>query len=161
LAGYSATITDQVHRLLDNDKLAELLLKKYPVTHDIKTDRALYIYVVDMKNQFLRQSSPLSKVVYDDKIDVLHQALGLHSFVSRVQGNNLKSKNEIRIGSIFKNGPLEFLRMIVVHELAHLREKQHNKAFYKLCGHMAPDYQQLEFDMRLYLTYLDLVGKLY
>ena len=23
-----------------------------------------------------------------------------------------------------------FLRMIVVHELAHLREKQHNKAFY-------------------------------
>ena len=116
-----------MNRLLDNDKLAELLLKKYPVTHDIKTDKALYIYVVNMKNQFLRQSSPLSKVVYDDKIDVLHQALGLHSFVSRVQGNNLKSKNEIRIGSIFKNGPLEFLRMIVVHELAHLREKQHNK----------------------------------
>jgi UTP pyrophosphatase len=161
LAGYPATVTDQVHRLLDNDKLAELLLKKYPVTHDIKTDKALYIYVVDMKNQFLRQSSPLSKVVYDDKIDVLHQALGLHSFVSRVQGNNLKSKNEIRIGSIFKNGPLEFLRMIVVHELAHLREKQHNKAFYKLCTHMSPDYHQLEFDMRLYLTYLDLVGKLY
>ena len=114
LTGYSATVTDQVHRLLDNDNLAELLLKKYPVTHDIKTDKALYIYVVNMKNQFLRQSSPLSKVVYDDKIDVLHQALGLHSFVSRVQGNNLKSKNEIRIGSIFKNGPLDFLRMIVV-----------------------------------------------
>ena len=150
-----------MHRLLDNDKLAELLLKKYPVTHDVKTDKALYIYVVELKNQFLRQSSPLSKVVYDDKIDVLHQALGLHSFVSRVQGNNLKSKNEIRIGSIFKNGPLEFLRMIVVHELAHLREKQHNKAFYKLCTHMSPDYHQLEFDMRLYLTYLDLVGKLY
>ena len=161
LASYSATVTDQVYRLLDNDKLAELLLKKYPVTHDIKTDKALYIYVVNMKNQFLRQSSSLSKVVYDDKIDVLHQALGLHSFVSRVQGNNLKSKNEIRIGSIFKNGPLEFLRMIVVHELAHLREKQHNKAFYKLCGHMVRDYHQLEFDMRLYLTYLDLVGKLY
>jgi predicted metal-dependent hydrolase len=71
-----------VNRLLDNDKLAELLLKKYPVTHDIKTDKALYIYVVNMKNQFLRQSSSLSKVVYDDKIDVLHQALRLHSFVS-------------------------------------------------------------------------------
>jgi predicted metal-dependent hydrolase len=161
LAGYSTTITDQVHRLIDNDKLAEVLLKKYPVSHDIKTDKALYAYVVDLKNQFLRQSSPLSKVVYDDKIDVLHQALGLHSFVSRVQGNNLKSKNEIRIGSIFKNGSLEFLRMIAVHELAHLREKQHNKAFYKLCEYMAPNYHQLEFDMRLYLTYLDLVGKLY
>ena len=161
LAGYPATITDQIHNLIDNDKLADVLLKKYPVSHDVRTDKALYSYVVDMKNQFLRQSGPLSKVVYDDKIDVIHQALGLHSFVSRVQGNNLKSKNEIRIGSVFKKAPLECLKMIVVHELAHLREKQHNKAFYKLCEHMEPEYHQLEFDMRLYLTYLDRVGKLY
>lgn len=161
LAGYPATVTDQVHRLIDNDKLAAILLKKYPMAHDIKTDKALYAYVVDLKNQFLRQSAPLSKVVYDDKIDVLHQALGLHSFVSRVQGNKLKSKNEIRIGTIFKTVPLEFLRMIAVHELAHLREKQHNKAFYKLCEHMEADYHQLEFDLRLYLTYVDIAGKLY
>jgi len=161
LAGYPDTVKDQVHRLISTDKLAELLLKKYPASHDIRTDKALYAYTVDLKNQFLRQSGPLSKVVYDDKIDVVHQAMGLHSFISRVQGGNLKSKNEIRIGSIFKRAPLEFLRMIVVHELAHLREKQHNKAFYKLCEYMEPAYHQLEFDMRLYLTYLDLGGKLY
>ena len=153
LAGYSASVTDQVRKLIDDDKLAEVLLKKYPAIHNIRTDKALYAYVLDMKNQFLRQSGPLSKVVYDDKIDVLHQALGLHTFVSRVQGGNLKAKNEIRIGSIFKTAPLEFLRMIVVHELAHLREKQHNKAFYKLCEYMESGYHQLEFDMRLYLIY--------
>lgn len=161
LAGYSTTVTDQVYKLIDSDKLAEVLLKKYPVSHTIKTDKALYGYVIDIKNQYLRQSNPLSKVVYDDKIDVIHQALGLHSFVSRVQGGNLKAKNEIRIGSVFKSAAPEFLRMIVVHELAHLREKEHNKAFYKLCEYMEPNYHQLEFDMRLYLTYLDLVGKLY
>jgi predicted metal-dependent hydrolase len=161
LVGYSTTVTDQVNRLIENDELAGVLLKKYPVTHDIRTDKALYAYVMDMKNQFLRQSNPLSKVVYDDKIDVVHQALGLHSFVSRIQGNNLKSKNEIRIGAIFKNAPVEFLRMIAVHELAHLREKEHNKAFYKLCQYMEPNYHQLEFDMRLYLTCLELSGKLY
>lgn len=155
LAGYSETVTDQVQKLIDSDKLSEVLLKKYPAIHDIRTDKALYVYALEIKNQFLRQSNPLSKVVYDDKIDVLHQALGLHSFVSRVQGGNLKSKNEIRIGSVFKKAPLEFLRMIVVHELAHLREKQHNKAFYNLCIYMEPDYHQLEFDMRLYLTHLD------
>jgi len=75
LADYSATVTDQVHKLIDNDKLAEVLLKKYPATHHIRTDKALYAYTVDIKNQFLRQSNPLSKVVFDDKIDVLHQAL--------------------------------------------------------------------------------------
>jgi predicted metal-dependent hydrolase len=78
-----------------------------------------------------------------------------------VQGNNLKSKNEIRIGAVFKKCPQELLQMIVVHELAHLKEKDHNKAFYRLCVYMEPDYFQLEFDMRLYLTYLDIAGKLY
>jgi UTP pyrophosphatase len=65
-------------------------------------------------NQFLRQSNPLGKVVYDDKIKVLHQALELHSFVYRVQGGNLKANNEIRIGLIFKMAPLEFLRMLLM-----------------------------------------------
>jgi hypothetical protein len=116
---------------------------------------------VELKNQFLRQSNPLSKVVYDDKLDVLHQALGLHTFISRVQGGNLKAKHEIRVGAVFKTAPLEFLRMIVVHELAHLREKEHNKAFYKLCEYMEPDYHQLEFDMRLYLTCLELGERVY
>ena len=161
LSGYSAIVKGQVHALISNNKLAEVLLKKYPEAHQIRTDKALYVYVMGLKNQYLKKSTPLSKVVYDDKIDVLHQALGLHTVVSRVQGNNLKSKNEIRVGAVFKKAPLEFLRMIVVHELAHLREKQHNKAFYKLCEHMEPEYHQLEFDLRLYLTHLDLVGKLY
>ncbi|WP_347987276.1 YgjP-like metallopeptidase domain-containing protein [Methylomonas sp. AM2-LC] len=161
LAGYSSNNNEQVLRLIDSGKLGQVLLTKYPVCHEIKTDNALYGYIVALKNQFLRQSGPLSKVVYDDKIDVLHQALGLHSVVSRVQGGKLKSKIEIRIGTVFKTAPAEFLRMISVHEVAHLREKQHNKAFYKLCEYMEPNYHQLEFDMRLYLTYLSLHGNLY
>lgn len=161
LAGYPATLTDQIQHMIDHEKLGDMLLKKYPASHEIKTDKALYTYVMALKNQYLRQSSPISKIVYDDKIDILHQALGLHSIVSRVQGGNLKAKNEIRIGSVFKTAPLEFLSMIAVHELAHLREKQHNKAFYKLCEYMQPNYHQLELDTRIYMTYLDCVGPLY
>lgn len=161
LAGYSAPVRDQVEQLIKNKQLGELLTSKYPYSHNIVSNKALYVYGMEIKRQFLRKSDPLSKIIYDDKIDVLHQALGLHSQVSRVQGNHTKSKNEIRIASIFKKAPIEFLRMIVVHELAHLKEKQHNKAFYKLCVYMEPDYHPLEFDMRLYLTYLDQVGTLY
>ena len=51
--------------------------------------------------------------------------------------------------------------MIVVHELAHLKEKEHNKAFYQLCRHMQPNYHQLEFDVRVYLTHLEDVGPVY
>lgn len=162
LAAYPASTLVQVQKLIADNRLAEVLLKKYPENqHDIRTDKALYNYAMALKNQYLRQSDPISKIIYDDKIDLVHQALGLHSFVSRIQGQQLKSKNEIRIGSVFKNTPIEFLRMIVVHELAHLKEKQHNKAFYKLCVHMEANYHQLEFDLRLYLTCLELSGNIY
>lgn len=156
LAGYSPGVVEKIQALINNGQLAAYLRKKYPQCHQIKTDKALYEFVLTIKNRYLRQSPPLSKVIYDDKLDVLHQALGLHSFVSRVQGGNLKAKNEIRIGGVFRVAPIEFLQMIVAHELAHLREKEHNKAFYQLCLHIEPDYHQLEFDMRLYLTCLDL-----
>jgi len=161
LIGYSENVTNQVRLLISKDKLGETLLKKYPAPHSIRTDKALYAYTVDMKNALLKQSQPLSKVIYDDKIKDLHHALGLHTFISRVQGGKHKAKNEIRVASLFKNVPLEFLRMIVVHELAHLKEKDHNKAFYKLCEHMEPSYHQFELDMRLYLTHVDLFGRLY
>ena len=98
---------------------------------------------------------------YDSKIQVLKHALGLHTAISRVQGSKLKAKAEIRVATVFKNAPEAFLRMIVVHELSHLREKEHNKAFYNLCCHMEPAYHQLEFDTRMYLTHLELVGALY
>jgi len=161
LAGYSDQVTAQVRQLITDQRLGQVLLKRYPVAHEIKTDRALYDFTVDLKNQYLRKAPPLSKVVFDGKINVIHHALGLHSFISRVQGGKLKAKSEIRIAAVFKTAPLEYLRMIVVHELAHLKEKDHNKAFYNLCEHMEPAYHQLEFDLRLYLTHLELIGELY
>ncbi|MEH6579275.1 MAG: YgjP-like metallopeptidase domain-containing protein [Amphritea sp.] len=147
--------------MLAEGRVADYLLQKYPCAHQIATSRALYDYTLEIKNQFLRKSAPLNKVIYDDKIDVIHNALGLHTHISRVQGSKLKAKKEIRIGAVFKKAPVAFLRMIVVHELAHIREKDHNKAFYSLCRHMEPDYHQLEFDLRIYLTLLDRQGPLY
>lgn len=161
LQGYPEHITDQVRQVITDNKLKALLLKKYPKPHEITTDKALYQYVMAIKNGFMQQSLPLSKVLFDSKIKMHNQALGIHKIISRVQGGKLKSKNEIRIASTFKKAPAPLLRMIVVHELAHIKEKGHDKPFYKLCVHMEPEYHQLEFDMRLYLTQLDLGGALY
>lgn len=155
LNGYGPDIQQQVQQLLDAGNLPKVLLKRYSAVHDIRTDKALYDYTLTIKNRFLRQSSPLSKVIFDDKISVSHHALGLHSYVARVQGNKIKAKHEIRISSRLKRVPEPLLRMVVVHELAHLKEKDHNKAFYQLCRHMEPDYHQLEFELRLLLICID------
>jgi predicted metal-dependent hydrolase len=156
LSGYPDHLVDQVRRLIDAGKLAEVLAERYPQAHEVRTDKALYDYVMEFKQRYMRSSDPINKVAYDNKIKVIQHALGTHTAVSRIQGGKLKAKREIRVASLFKEAPSEFLRMIVVHELAHLKEKAHDKAFYQLCQHMEPSYHQYEFDLRLYLTAQDL-----
>ncbi len=157
LSGYSADVRQQVQRLIDNNQLGPWLEQRYPPQdgHSIQTDAALYDYTQRLKQQHMRSSSPISKVYYDTRMHVIDNALGQHQFVSRVQGSKLKRKNAIKVSALFKTLPEPLLRMVVVHELAHLREKDHNKAFYQLCRHMEPDYHQLELDLRLFLTLRD------
>lgn len=159
LAGYPAAPVAQVRQLIEQDRLAGVLRQKYPAAHDVRTDKALYDYVLELKNAYLRNAGQLSKVAFDSKLHDIRNALGTHTSISRVQGSNLRMKREIRVAALFREMPPEFLRMIVVHELAHMKEREHNKAFYKLCMHMEPAYPQLEFDLRAYLTYLDAAGK--
>ncbi len=122
----------------------------------MRTDRALYDYTSALKAQYLRSAPPLAKAIWDDRLRDVRQALGTHTTAARVQGGRIKAKREIRIASVFKQAPAPFLRMIVVHELAHLKEREHDRAFYALCRHMEPDYPQLEFDTRVWLTALEL-----
>ena len=161
LQGYDTKLQSQIEMLIEQDKLGEYLLSRYKETHSYTSDKSLYSYVMELKNEYMKSAAPIAKVMYDTKIRDVRAALGTHTFVSRVQGGKLKAKNEIRISHIFKNVPEAFLRMIVTHELAHLKVKDHNKAFYKLCTHIEADYHQLEFDLRVYLTYRDEFGKLY
>jgi predicted metal-dependent hydrolase len=158
LNGYSGDLKAQIQQMLEDEKTGPWLKKRYPNAHDLSGAKPLYEYAMALKNDAMRSASPISKVVYDDKIHVINNALGLHSYVSRVQGSKLKAKNEIRISSLFRKVPEAFLRMILVHELAHLKEKDHNKAFYKLCTYMEPDYHQLEFEVRVYLCHKERFG---
>ncbi|MET3442575.1 putative metal-dependent hydrolase [Variovorax paradoxus] len=160
LAGYPPTLLAQVQQLVATEGLAPLLRSRYPGSmHEMQTDRALYEYVSELKSDFMRKAPPLSKVAFDSKLHVIRNALGTHTTVSRVQGSKLKTKREIRVATLFKEVPLEWLRMIVVHELAHMKERDHDKSFYALCEHMEPSYHRLEFDVRLYLTHLDSSGE--
>ena len=159
LAGYHDTLIEQVQRLIDDNRMADVLLGRYPRAHVVRTDKALFDYVQQLKTEYLRNAAQLSLVAYDNKLHVIRQALGTHTTVSRVQGTKLKAKREIRISTLFRDMPPEFLRMIVVHELAHMKEREHGKAFYQLCAHMEPAYHQREFDLRAYLYYLESTGR--
>ena len=148
---YSQALQDQISQLQAEGKLGDYIKSRYPTAHTIQTSKALYNYCNEIKQAYMRNVSALARVAYDSRLTMQHHAFGLNTAISRVQGGKLKAKKEIRIADTFKELPEDFLRMIVVHELAHLKERDHNKAFYKLCEHMEPDYHQLEFDMRLFM----------
>jgi UTP pyrophosphatase len=159
LQGYPAALLAEVQALIADGSLARTVAQRHSQAHAVRTERALYDYVSELKSRHMKSAPPLAKVAYDPKLNVLKNVLGTHSVVSRVQGVQLKAKREIRIAALFKDAPADFLRTIVVHELAHLKEREHGKAFYALCQHMEPDYHQLEFDLRLWLTAQELPAK--
>lgn len=154
LAGYPAPLRGQVQQLIAAGSFGDWLLRRHPDLHPVRTDRALYSYVDGIKNDYLRNAGPLSKVAYDGKLQTVRNALGTHTRIARVQGSKLKTRREIHVATLFREAPPAFLRMIVVHELAHLKESEHDKAFYQLCCHMEADYHQLEFEVRAYLCHL-------
>ena len=153
LQHYSISLQDKIRQLQSQNMLGDYIAQRYPESHQIQTDKALYTYSNELKQTFLRNAPLLDKVHYDNRLTIDHHALGLNTAISRVQGGKLKAKKEIRISSFFKETPADFLKMIVVHELAHLKERNHDKAFYQLCQHMEPNYHQLEFDCRVYLLW--------
>ena len=157
LAGYPEDLQRQVREAIAEDRLAPMLRSRYPGTHTVRDDGALYDYTLALKNRFLRKAEPPARVRFDSRLQLTANALGINGKLPRLQGSKLKWKREIRVASLFKEAPPEFLRMIVVHELAHLKEREHDRAFYQLCSHMEPAYHQLEFDLRLYLTQRELL----
>ena len=159
--GHSEQTLSQIQQLIDTGRLKPYLLKKYPAVHEVTSDKLLYKYTNEIKQHYMKKVPQLSKVIYEKQKDLVENVLGNHTFVSRNHGGKLKSKHEIRISLTLKNAPEEMLEMLVVHELAHFKEKDHNKAFYKLCVHMQEDYHQVEFDLRLYLLLIDLGESLY
>ena len=153
LEGYSPAVQARVRELLVQEQLGPYLASRYAEAHAVRNDKALFQAALELKDRFLKTAPPLSKVLYDTRLQLLSHALGTLTSVSRVQGSRLKASREIRVASVFRDAPAAFLKMILVHELAHLKEREHTKAFYQLCAHMEPDYHQLEFDLRLYLTH--------
>ena len=159
LQAYSPSLQQQVAGLLQSGKLGDWLLARHPDAHQMRSDTALHAYITGLKAEHMRNAAPLAKVVYDSKLQLVYQALGIHMRSGKNHGGKTQSRHEIRIGSLFKHAPEPFLRMIAVHELAHLRESDHNKAFYQLCEYMAPAYHQLDLATRLYLPWLGRGGR--
>lgn len=150
--GYPEDIQSQVASLIEKNKLTQYFKNKYPNSHTIKSEKALFQYATMLKQQFLKNAPQLNSVKYEKKKDLVLNALGTHTFKRHAHGKKLKAQHHIAIADNLKNAPEALLKVLIVHELAHFKEKDHNKSFYQLCCHMEPEYFQLELDLRLFMV---------
>lgn len=153
--GYPEHIITQVTQLIENGQLRDYFAKKYPAAHQIRSEKLLYQYTDTLKSRFLKNTPRLTSVKFKKQKDLVKNALGTHTFKRTAHGKKLKANHEIAIAEQLKYAPEPLLKALVVHELAHFKEKDHNKSFYNLCCHMEPQYHQLELDMRLFLVLVE------
>ena len=159
--GYSEPVRKQIEQLIKSGKLAHYFLKKYPEIHPYQSEKQLFQYANTLKNSYLKNAPKLSSVRYEQQKNMVFNALGTHTFKRQQHGKKLKAQHHIAIARQLKTAPESILRALVVHELAHFKEKDHNRNFYNLCCHMEPDYFQLELDLRLFIVMLEIMDNPY
>ena len=78
LQSYPASLQQQAGSLVQSGKLGQWLLQRHPQPHQMRSDKALHAYVMGLKGEHMRNSAALAKVVYDSKLQLVYQALGIH-----------------------------------------------------------------------------------
>ncbi|MFZ2159356.1 MAG: hypothetical protein WAV72_24990, partial [Bradyrhizobium sp.] len=58
LQGYPPELLVQVQDLIKAGRLAEMLARRHPEAHDMRTERALYNYVNDLKSSRMKSAPP-------------------------------------------------------------------------------------------------------
>jgi len=155
IAGYPPDLVAAAEELVRSGRALAAIAERYPERHRVRSNKELGAYVQEPKARHLKGTPGLRSVAFDKRLRSAHKALGLHTTKRRVHGARLRTTRELRVASVLREAPAAFLRAIVVHELAHQKHADHDRDFYRLCCHMEPEYHQLEFDLRVWLSALD------
>ena len=67
---------------------------------------------------------------------------GLKITTARKRYGSCSAKNSLCFSCFLMNCPEEAIDLVVVHELCHIREKNHGKEFYTLLEQFLPDYKE-------------------
>ena len=67
---------------------------------------------------------------------------GLKITTARKRYGSCSGKNSLCFSCFLMDCPEEAIDLVVVHELCHIREKNHGPRFYALLGQYLPDYKE-------------------
>ncbi len=68
------------------------------------------------------------------------------------QWGSCSGKNVLSFNTMMMKLPHDVIQYIIVHELAHIKLKHHQKAFWQLVEHYVPDYRAQVAELKNYMT---------
>lgn len=88
-----------------------------------------------------------AREVLPPKVDYYSRLLGLYPAgvritAARTRYGSCSGKNRLCFSCFLMNAPEAAIDLVVVHELCHIREKNHGPRFYALLGQYLPDYRE-------------------
>jgi predicted metal-dependent hydrolase len=90
---------------------------------------------------------------------VEHYAEHMQLFPERItfrktkrQWGSCSTHNRISLNTMLAKVPIELAEYVIVHELAHIRYKHHQKAFWELVESILPDYVRRRKELKRYVT---------
>ena len=68
------------------------------------------------------------------------------------QWGSCSGKNVLSFNTMMMKLPHDVIQYIIVHELAHIKHKHHQKAFWQMVEHYLPDYRKQVAELKNYMT---------
>ena len=68
------------------------------------------------------------------------------------QWGSCSATNNISLNTMLAKLPIDVVKYVIVHELAHIRHKNHQKEFWALVKRYMPNYKQLQNELKTYTT---------
>jgi len=79
---------------------------------------------------------------YSEEMDLYPNRISFRK--NRSRWGSCSSRNNLTFNTMLIQTPPPFIEYVVVHELAHIRHKNHSRAFWSLVHDILPDYKQRE-----------------
>ena len=158
-------------KALDFSKESELFFmgEKYPFTLQKQTKKrtslafdsscfVLYYHHYDESvfqkkiNSFYKEEA---KKIILPLLEVWTEKMGLHpnkiSFrKTKRQWGSCSGKNDLSFNTMVMKLPQDVIQYIIVHELAHIKHKHHQKSFWQLVERHLPNYKQSVAELKTY-----------
>ena len=88
---------------------------------------------------------------WSSAMDLKHNKLSFRK--TKRQWGSCSGKNDLSFNSMMMKLPQDVIEYIIVHELAHIRHKHHQKSFWSLVEKYLPDYKQRVAVLKHYTTH--------